>query len=211
MTAPIATRTVQDMVTDIERSFGDESNVQLKVNDIIRWINSGQIEIINKNPILKSISITHGIKDQSTYDIPADCIQMEMVQVNNVMLRACSWEEVRELTLAGPQSSQPQVWSIYANKLFLFPSPEVDEDITIYYAKRPSDVATVGNILSIPDRYYDRLKEYIMSRAYEMDEDWTAHQVQRDQFETNLLALTNAESNVSGPYLVAMDIDYEGG
>lgn len=210
MTAPISTRVAQDMITEIERSFGDESHVQLKVNDILRWINSGQLEIINKNPILKAISTTPGIKDQTAYDIPADCIQMEMIQVNNVILRACSWEEVRDITLAGPASSQPQVWSIYANKAFIYPAPDKDENITIYYAKRPTDVTSAGDPLSIPDRYYDRLKEYIMSRAYEMDEDWTAHQVQRDQFESNLLALTNAESNVQGPYLVAMDSEYEG-
>jgi hypothetical protein len=210
MTAPTAVRTVQNMLTEIKRSFGDESNVQLKDADIIRWINSGQIEIINKNPILKAISTTPGLKDQSSYNIPSDCIQMEMVQVNEIILRACSWEEVRDLTAAGAQSGQPQVWALYANKIFLYPSPDQNENITIYYAKRPTDVTSAGDLLSIPDRYYDRLKEYIMSRAYEMDEDWTAHQVQRDQFESNLLALSNAEHNVQGPYLVAMDPDYEG-
>ena len=148
MTAPVATRIAQDMITDIERSFGDESHVQLKVADVIRWINSGQIEIINKNPILKAISITQGIKGQPSYDIPVDCIQMEMVQINNVILRACSWEEVRDITLMGTENSQPQVWSLYANKIFVYPAPDQNEDITIYYAKRPIDVTGAGDLRS---------------------------------------------------------------
>lgn len=209
MTAPISTKIAQDMIADVERSFGDTAKVQLYDTDILRWINQGQMEIISKNPILKAISSTPTLKDVGTYDIPPDCIQMEMVQVDNLILKAISWEEVRSLTYQGAMSGDPQVWAIYANKLFVFPAPSVDGTIEIYYAKRPADVSSAGSPLSIPDRYFDRLKEYVMSRAYEMDEDWTAHQVQRDQFESNLLALSNADSNVQGPYLVATDPGYE--
>ena len=209
MTAPIGTKTVQDMISDVERSFGDTAKVQLFDTDIIRWINSGQMEIISKNPVLKKIAVTPTFKDVGIYDIPPDCIQMEMIQVDNVILKAVSWEEVRNVTYEGANSGAPQTWAIYANKIFMWPSPSVDGTVQIFYACRPPDVTSAGSYLSIPDRYFDRLKEYVMSRAYEMDEDWTAHQVQRDQFEANLLALSNADANIQGPYLVAQDPGFE--
>ena len=209
MSAPVVTRTVQDMATEIKRLFGDESGVQIVDSDIIRWINFGQVEICSKTRILKKIQTGTLIVGTNLYPTPTDYLEMEAVWVDGVMLQATSWEDFRQQSYTGTESGTPSTWFLYANQINLFPSPDTAKELKIYYACAPLDVNSVGEYLSIPDRYFDRLKEYCMSKAYELDEDWTAHQVQRDQMESNLREMSNADSNVQGPYLVARDPEDE--
>jgi len=208
-TAPTVTRTVQDMATEVKRLFGDESGVQLLDSDIIRWINYGQMEICSKTRILKSIQEGTLIEGTHIYPTPTDYLEMEAVWIDGIMLQATSWEEFRQSSYVGTEAGTPRSWFLYANQINLWPIPNKPLGLRIFYACRPIDVSTLSDYLAIPDRYFDRLKEYCMSKAYELDEDWTAHQVQREQMESNIREMANADSNVQGPYLTARDPEDE--
>jgi hypothetical protein len=70
-------------------------------------------------------------------------------------------------------------------------------------------VTSVADLLGVPDRYYDRVCEYCMAKAYELDEDWQGHTVQAQKFEDKLLEDTNADKNMVGAWWVATDSEYE--
>lgn len=209
MTAPVVTRTVQDLATEIKRLFGDESGVQIVDSDIIRWVNFGQVEICSKTRVLKKIQVGSLIVGTNTYPTPTDYLEMEAVWIDGTMIQATSWEDFRQQSYNNAETGTPLTWFLYANQINLFPNPNSVKELRIFYAALPIDVTTLGSPLSIPDRYFDRLKEYCMSKAYELDEDWTAHQVQREQMETNLREMNGADQTMQGPYLVARDTEDE--
>lgn len=209
MTAPTVTRTVQDLAIEVKRLFGDESGVQIVDADIIRWINFGQVEICSKTRVLKGVSIGTLTVGVNVVPTPTDYLEMEAVWIDGVMIRAISWEDFRSIGTNKNEVGNPLSWFLYANMINLWPVPNLANEIKIFYAKKPDDVNSLGDSLSLPDRYFDRLKEYVMSKAYELDEDWTAHQVQREQMESNLREMAGADQNVQGPYLVATDPEDE--
>ena len=64
------TRTVPEVITAVERQFGDEAGVQLIESDIIRWINDAQDVIVAKNKVLKAKSTSPSVANQAAYTFP---------------------------------------------------------------------------------------------------------------------------------------------
>lgn len=52
-----STYTVQDVLTEIKRTFGDEAGVQITDADIYRWIDRGQIELFSSLEVKKQYRI----------------------------------------------------------------------------------------------------------------------------------------------------------
>lgn len=211
MPSGVPTKTLGDVITYVKRQFGDESGVQITNDDIMRWANQAQMEIVNKNPIIQATATQDAVVGQQTYDPPPDIIQIESVMFDNCILEPKGFEDIR--AALGPDnggtSGIPGMWYTWANKLYLWPTPDRIKQIAVNYSKAPTVLTSEADLLSVPDRYFDRVCEYVNSKAYELDEDWNAHQVQRQQFEDKLLEDSNAENNMIGAYFVATDYEYE--
>lgn len=211
MVAPIATKTVGNMITDIKRQFGDEAGVQITDADIIRWINEGSMEIISKNPIKEATASTTTVVGTKNYNMPTDIIKMIGVEYDNTFLTATSMEGMKEQ--AGSfQTTQgvPQFWYMFANVIYLWPVPSAAKTLVIYYVQAPTGVTNSADLLPIPDRYYGRLRDFCMQRAAELDEDQASAMAQRKLFEDKLNEMTNAEHEQQGAFHVVAE-DYDGG
>jgi len=207
---PTAIHTLSDVMTYVKRQFGDESGVQLTDPDIIRWVNQAQMEIVNKNPMIQAVATQSAVANQQTYSIPPDMIQIESIMYDGNILEPQSFESIRtELGADNNTKGTPLFWYTWANQIYLWPIPTDTKQISVNYSKVPVSVALTSDPLGVPDRYYDRVCEYVMSKAYEMDEDWPANQVSRKMFEDKLTEATNAEKNMIGSFWVASDSEYE--
>lgn len=206
MVAPIATKTVNDMVTDVKRQFGDEASVQITTNDIIRWINEGALEILSKNPFRQAVSTTSTVAGTQNYDMPADIFQMIGVQYDTKFLTAVSMEGLKEQT-GSYQTNQgyPEFWYMFANTIYLWPVPNAVKTLTLYYSQAPTGVTSTGDLLPVPDRYYSRLRDFCMSRAAELDEDTPTAMAQRKLFEDKLNEMSNLENVQQGAFHVVRD------
>jgi len=210
MPTPTAIHTLSDVMTFVKRQFGDESGVQLTDPDIIRWVNQAQMEIVNKNPMIQAVATQSAVANQQTYSIPPDMIQIESIMYDGNILEPQSFESIRtELGADNNTKGTPLFWYTWANQIYLWPIPTDTKQISVNYSKVPVSVALTSDPLGVPDRYYDRVCEYVMSKAYEMDEDWPANQVSRKMFEDKLTEATNAEKNMIGSFWVASDSEYE--
>lgn len=213
MVAPAATKRLQDVFDYVKRQFGDESAVQITDDDITRWTNQCSIEIVSKNPIIKASSSTVVAGLQYLYPAPADVIQMEAVTYNGSPLQAIDFHSALQM-MGEDESAQgtPSHWYMWGNDIYLWPRPsENGKTVKIYYVSKPVQVTTANDLLGLPDRYYDQLMMLVMSKAYELDQDWAAHSVQRNQFEAEMSRLNHADENAIGPYHVIRDVygDYE--
>lgn len=209
MPAPVATKTVGNLITDIKRQFGDEASVQITDADIIRWINEGAMEVISKNPIKQAIATSSSVVGQRNYSLPTDIISIDTVMYDDIPLTATSLSDMKEQ--AGSYQTVtgvPLFWYMWANTIYLWPEPAEVKTISIYYVQAPTGVTNAADLLPIPDRYYSRLRDFCMSRASELDEDTASSMAQRKLFEDKLTEMSNAENVQQGGFHVVRD-DYD--
>jgi len=199
-----STKTVKDVFDYVKRQFGDESGVQLVDADLLRWINNGQMEIASKNKILTGKATTDLVAGQRDYSFSLEkIVSVDAVQVDGVPVEYMQFPDVQQY-IAGQDNPErdaerPLVWWHYAGEMSLWPTPRNNKSnaLTIFYVKEPDAVNDTNDPLTIPDRYYNLLLQYVLAQAFEMDEDWQASGAKMQQFEGQLLNMSEAEANAS--------------
>lgn len=197
----------------IKRQFGDESGYQLTDEDIVKWANQAQMEIISKNKVLRSISTQTIPAEEYIFDKPEDSMQILSLRYDNSLMDSVGFDEFQSMgyPIDGVHKPEglPSYWTMLGDKLMVGGISKDAATITLVYVPQPQQVFNDGDTLQLPDRYYDRILEFVMSKAYEMDENWDAHKIQRNLFEDNLLRLSNAELDSSGPYPTVIEYLYD--
>jgi hypothetical protein len=146
------------------------------------------------------VSTANLVAGQAEYDLPVDMIRMEWINVNGIPLESKSFAEIREQILQHesqvPTAAQPYFWYSWDDKIIFYPKPSESAlaGITMYYYASPPVVSSVAATLPIPDRVYNRLCEYVLAQAYELDEDWAAAATKGQQFETGLTEMKEQEN-----------------
>lgn len=185
-------RTVEDVANYVKRQFGDESGVQVTNDDITRWINAGQDEIFRRSEPVKATATADLVLGQYTYTFPDDIMKIQSILVNGVPIERRSYQDAEEWIIANDvnrtETGQPMLWYEWGGEFTLWPTPtgDVTGGITLKYIKKPTTVTMLSDSLSVPDAYYNRLIEYVLQQAYELDENWQAADTKAQQFGLNL-------------------------
>lgn len=200
---------MQDVVTRVKRTFGDESGVQITDQDIIRWVNDAQEEIVNSNEGLMEITgSADTIQDQAEYDVPSDFSVLRSLRYKGNRLKSMSLAEFDEY-LNGFASSEnfygsgiPQVFTVWENKITLFPKPDTTttSGLSILYIRRPPSVGNLADGLTVPLSYHNSVVNYCLQQAYELDEDYQKAQLKKGQFDETMMKLNDRNKWVSQEY-----------
>lgn len=196
MTLTPTTRTGLQVANYIKRQFGDEAGVQLTDADILGWINSGQLEICERNKVIKALSTTDVVADQADYTLTGlNVMQIESIHYNGGVLPGQEFAQAQK-TINDATSgtgvtnvfTDPVLWYLWANTITLWPTPAalITDGLKIYYTKMPVDLTDLTETLSIPDKYYNMLCYWVMSKAYELDEAFAEADAQLQYFERGL-------------------------
>lgn len=215
--------TLGDIQQTVKRQFGDESGVQITNSDIERWTNQACMEINSKNKVLrKEASIDmFDVNGSYSIDFPDDTMTIigvdyhSRTNTNSVnQLEGIGYEEWRRQFPVPTKSGTPIYWTMFAEKILIGALPDktyVDalntDSVTVLYIPEPERVSDAGDFIPLPDRYFDRIVEFVMSKAYELDENWQGHQTSRQMFEDSLDLLNNAETEMEGPYIGITNVD----
>lgn len=192
---------VQQIQEYIKRQFGDESGVQVTDDDIIRWINAAQKQIVLQNEsLLEVTSTTDTVTSQQAYDLPVDLLKLRGIQYRLATdqpyyrLKGYSLAEFNELIDGWDgvtDNRDPSCYTIYASEILLFPVPATDvvAALKIYYNRTPVEVTVPADTPELPLLYHDTIIKFCLQQAYEMDEDWDAvgNKAQEVDREINLL------------------------
>lgn len=210
-----ATKKVSDVLSYVQRQFGDESGVQITNDDIVRWVNAGQYEIFRRNEPVKATSSADLVAGQYTYTFPGGILKIQSILINGIPVRPMSYQEGEEYVVKKDpnrvNTGQPEIWYEWGGDFTVWPIPDSSAvgGITIKYVKAPTDVTATTDTLSTPDPYYNRLLEFVLQQAYELDENWNAATMKANQFGTNL----NSQMNATGveyatyPRITVLDED----
>lgn len=177
-----------EVKTRVKRQFGDEASVQVTDEDITRWVNDAQRDIVMKNEtVLQTTALTSSVANQQDYSFPATLLVLRGIHYKKALtdpsfykLRGMSYQEFDEYidgwegTSYGP--SHPMTYTTYGDSIKMFPIPvdSVTDNIKIVFSRQPTDVDDDADTLDLPLAYHNAIVEYCLSKAYELDEDWGA-------------------------------------
>jgi hypothetical protein len=206
MPAETFTKTTVDVSDRVRTTFGDTSGAQVTDAMMIRWINDGQQEIINNNPVLKGTKYSDYIAEQTEYTFPTDAVQfIEAVYVDGRPIKNLSPQEYREYILQmDPEvkntSDYPAIWYERNGVITFYPkgTKTYTGGLKLEYVKTPAPINAISSstYLTIPDRYLNQLVDYVLAQALELDENYSAAQYKQAQFRDGLDRLSQKE-NVS--------------
>jgi hypothetical protein len=212
------TRTAQEVFDAVTRQVGDEAEIQFTTSDIVRWVNQGQLEIVIKNSTINEASaVTNIVSGQDKYPILSDAAFAELNKVNTILydgrpLKNLTFQEAMEYIIGNASDGIPSIWYIKTGVLNLWPKPNtnITGGLTIYYTKKPKKITTLGEILSVPDTFFNAILQYVISQAMEMDENWQAAAVKAQQFEVsvNTQQYMSVEQTAYYPSIIADPEDY---
>lgn len=177
--------TVGDIIARVERQFGDEANIQIEDTDIIRWINDAQRELALHNNLLQARAVASSLKGQAEYTLPLDVLTIRSIRYDGLKLQPISAQEAEERIQDTSQTGTPTHFWAWSQRITLYPTPDsaITDGLQIFYSRHPSTVAVATDIPELPAQYHNRIVEYCLKMAYELDENWTAAQVKGQQFQ----------------------------
>jgi len=209
-----STRTVQDVIKNVQRSFGDESGVQLTNSDIFMWVNDACDEIVKRNRINKAKATIPSVAGQADYSFSAlNIMQVEAIHFGGQRIPNMSFAEAEEQVIGRDgvttQAGIPMLWYEWAGTFTFYPVPNASgTDIVVYYTGQPTKVTATTDLLPLSDKYYNDIVNFVLLKAYEMDEDPQMSQLKGQQFDASLAAMGEEEreaQNMTYPTITVLD------
>ena len=171
------TKTVNDVVQNVYRIFGDESQAQVTESDILAAINNAQIDIINMNRAVNAVyaelPVTSG---QAVYDLSnlPEIHRILSIHYDGKKIEGMTFQQAEDKIIGiDSEGTKPEIWYTFAGGLHLYPTPVEDLEIGIklFYNKVPAKVENLGDLLGVPDSHFNAVVDYSMKYVYEMDEN----------------------------------------
>jgi len=187
------TKTGTDVGNYVKRVFGDESGVQLTDTDIVRWINDAQNEIAENNmvvPAKATVSVTSGTATYSLSSVTPKIDRIASLLLDGRRVGNIPISQAEEsISLADPGAVEvgaPQFWYEWAGEVTFWPKPNQDYTMTVRYFAVPTDISALGDTLTVPDDCFTDVCNYVLMKAYEMDENPEMMGAKQAEFTTSL-------------------------
>ena len=191
-----------DIIKRVQRIFGDDDEVQIKIADIISWVSDGQMEIARQTECLTKDKLFDFDPYTFTgFELPADFIMEKRIAYyprgfavdkgNECPLAKTTLEHLDQF-LANPRASDEQVTQYYfwANKLMLYPTPAntaVAQMIKLWYVCAPDPLSQMTDQIQIPQTMHEDLVRYALIRARELNEDVEQAASMQNDLNTRLM------------------------
>lgn len=198
---------VSDIVTRVRRIFGDEAAVQVTDDDIMRWINDGQIEVVKHNDgALQKTDFINLVANQSVYTLPADLFLLRSLRYKYTDMpsfSALKYKNMQEFddSVDGWDGTyfnigHPYFFTMYEQKATLFPTPDQSATlgIKVLYNQKPVDVTALNSTLSLPLIYHNTIVKYCMWQASQLDEDQQTAVIYQGNFQQDVDRLKTREN-----------------
>lgn len=214
---------VQDVVTRVRRIFGDEAAVQVTDDDIMRWINDGQIEVIKHNDgALQKTDLIDIVANQAQYDLPTDLMILRSLRykfADMLSFSALKYKNMQEFddSIDGwdgtaVSAGSPLFFTMYEGKIILFPIPDQSlvDGIKVLYNQKPTDVNDLADALALPLIYHNTILKYCMWQASLLDEDHEPALMYRNDFQADMdLLITRETTEATAVYPTITILEYD--
>ena len=214
---------IANVVTRVQRQFGDESGVQVVETDVLRWINDAQNEATTQIPfLLKETTTFASVANQQIYSLPANLADIEVMKyqasgMNSFYnLRGVASKQLNEYIDTWEGTDFPGDPLYYARgknqNIRVFPVP--DNALGLFkldYGRYATDVVTSASTIDLPLYLHPYVVEFCLMKAYEMDEEWEAADRKAQYVQSTLDANAfrdNVVSKETYPSVIPTASDY---
>lgn len=211
------TKTVADVFKAVKRQFGDESGVQITDDDISRWVDDAQMDIIvNNSEVNASFAQINVVAGQTAYPVKdniSDIFIVQSVHYNGEYIRALSFQEAQaeiiKNTQPGEGSGAPMFWYERAGVIHLYPRPAGDltAGLSIFYSAKPAAITGTTDALTVPDHYFSTVVNYCLTQAYMLDENAQMAQVTSQTYDTSIAQRANKNQSENNVYPSIMNVE----
>jgi hypothetical protein len=199
-----------DVITRVQRQFGDEASVQINEEDIIRYINDACREIALQNDLTQATGTMNSVVGTTIYAFPSDLLNVRTIYYDNHKLRFFKKTEydeyINETDPDEEQTGTPWLFTRWGTNFQLYPKPDSVQEIKLLYLQRPVAVVAGVDLLPLSDEYFSRIVEYCLQQAYQTDEDWEAAGQMAGQFTDGLMRLKEHETVQTTEYYPSITV-----
>ena len=184
------------LAREVEDKFGDTGNAQITRTMILSWINNGIRQISAQHDVLEGFASTNLLAGVAVYDLAAlfaaqRIKSFESIVVAGRPVKMVPFSEYMGLITANDltgATGTPSTGTVRGSALTLWPTPTetVAAGITLYYSAMPVDLAAITDAITLPDRFYNALTDYVVAQALELDENFEAAQIKMGQHDQAL-------------------------
>jgi hypothetical protein len=185
------TKVANDILSYVKRAFGDESGVQITDSDILMWANEAQLDIANSTRCIQGKASTTLTAGTFELDLPEQAASsIVTLRLDNTPIPGVEFSQAEQnLQREDPerkQAGRPEWWTKWGTTVTFYPTPTEDCEITVFYTGIPENLVGAASVVGVPDRYFSALLQYVMSKAYELDEDYDAQQRAMADYEQKI-------------------------
>lgn len=186
--------TAQSIIRRVVETLQDNTSIRWPVNELVRYLNDGQREVVLHRPDSMVTSATVALTLGTKQSLPANGAKLIEVVRNTTgtkrAVRVCEREILDAQApgwhgLTGATEILHFMYDPRDPKVFyVYPPAGAGASVEVVYASLPADVAepadgstyddVVGNI-SVPDIYGNSLQDYILYRAYTKDSEYAGN------------------------------------
>ena len=180
-----------DIVKRVRRQFGDDFKGRFGDSDVFRWINDCQREVAVDNKLLQK-NVTQALTGGTPkYNIPADMLKLHSVTYNGSPMQGYQLKEFQDQfeDADAVHTGVPQSFTVWAGQLWFWPYPPPGDNthsVVIFYTRFPVDVTTLSSAIDLPLMYHNRVVEYCMAQAMELDEDREGYALKMQEFKVGV-------------------------
>jgi len=177
------TITAQTLIDRAEVILQDTTNIRWPASELLGWLNDGQREVVMLRPDAFAKTASMALVSGTKQSIPSDGYSLLKVVRNMGSGGSTPGRAVRKVPQELLDSQNPDWHAATATSVvqhyafdsrspkifYVYPPSLGTTQIELLYSAAPTDVAAIGNTITLDDIYANPLIDYILFRAYSKD------------------------------------------
>jgi hypothetical protein len=177
--------TFGDIVGEV-LNFGFNDGPQVNRGRVKAWVNEAQRELAREveAPEFQETQTIPMVPGTYKYTLPANFLRVQDIvyELLSTRLRPVDQQQF-DLTAPALVSGPPQIYTLYQNQLWLYPSPNSADSLLMRYMKGPPALVSDSDVPLLNQDYLQLLADYALARAFAAEDDIEAAQFHQGRYE----------------------------
>lgn len=170
------------MMKKVRRSFGDNTGIFVKDEDLLMWANEAQLAIVRETGCLTAEATVAA--SATPWTLPDTFIKTIRVLYGVSPISFAPVEHLDSLKLDLTYPGSPGYFYFINGQLRLYPDPASTDTttVTIQYSKTPNELTDPADLLTIPLIYHEDVVRFVLARCHERNENYKGYEVAMGEF-----------------------------
>lgn len=171
----------------VQRRFGDDAHVFIREQDIIDWVNDGQLQLCRETNCLLNEAIVTASAFPWIFT-NTFFLKMARVMYGTTPLKYIELETLDSLGLDLTTQTTPLYYYLTRQYVNLFPDPVSTDttQVTLTYKAMPTSIIRMNDSLTVPTAYHEDLVTFCVARAHERNENYRGVEMAMGEFQNRI-------------------------